>query len=69
MHAQTVDTRPLFPPPTWSGYAAKDRMEESEKPAVSLVVVRRSDIVCQLSAGSSLTLLIHDTSGSVVFYC
>ena len=22
MHAQTVDTRPLFPPPTWPGYEA-----------------------------------------------
>ena len=21
-HAQTVDTRPLFPPPTWPGYEA-----------------------------------------------
>ena len=23
MHAQTVDTRPLFPPPTWPGYDAR----------------------------------------------
>ena len=23
-HAQTVDTRPLFPPPTWPGYEAND---------------------------------------------
>ena len=23
-HAQTVDTRPLFPPPTWPGYEARD---------------------------------------------
>ena len=22
-HAQTVDTRPLFPPPTWPGYEAR----------------------------------------------
>ena len=22
VHAQTVDTRPLFPPPTWPGYEA-----------------------------------------------
>ena len=23
-HAQTVSTRPLFPPPTWPGYEAKE---------------------------------------------
>ena len=24
-HVQTVDTRPLFPPPTWPGYEAKGK--------------------------------------------
>ena len=44
-HAQTVDTRPLFPPPTWPGYEAraqKDGLEFSLTGAVTgLHVYRR----------------------------
>ena len=29
-HAQTVDTRPLFPPPTWPGYEATFNYEGRE---------------------------------------
>ena len=28
-HAQTVDTRPLFPPSTWLGYEATSYVEDS----------------------------------------
>ena len=30
-HAQTVDTRPLFPPSTWPGYEAKAHQKDPEK--------------------------------------
>ena len=30
-HAQTVDTRPLFPPTTWPGYEATPRIDKEVK--------------------------------------
>ena len=56
MHAQTVDTRPLFPPPTWPGYKATDDCKfkvyvdlavvfgEMDEPSHTVVGVKTGDI-------------------------